>query len=58
MRREFVLRVAFSPTRLSAEHLREAYEVVTPVTERTVATTEQNESEQMRPVPRRRRRVP
>ncbi len=57
MRREFVLRVAFSPTRLSAEHLREAYEVVTPVTERTVATTEQNEAEQARPVPRRRRRV-
>jgi hypothetical protein len=48
--------VAFSPTRLSAEHLREAYEVVTPMTERTVVTAEQDEQDegqQARPVPRR-----
>jgi hypothetical protein len=36
MRRSFLLRVAFAPTRLSAEHLREAYEAVTPVLERTI----------------------
>ena len=36
MRRSFVLRVAFSPTRLSADHLREAYEAVTTVMERPV----------------------
>jgi hypothetical protein len=36
MRRGLVIRVAFSPTRLSADHLRAAYEVVTPVIERVV----------------------
>jgi hypothetical protein len=37
MRRGFEIRVAFSATRLSAEHLRAAYEVVTPMIERIVA---------------------
>jgi hypothetical protein len=43
MQRSFALRVAFSPTRLSAEHLRSAYEVVTPVIERTIAITDAGE---------------
>ena len=56
MRRSFVLRVAFSPTRLSTEHLREAYEVVTPVSERAVAVAEQQETQQeVRPLAGRRR---
>jgi hypothetical protein len=55
MRRNFVLRVAFSPTRLSAEHLREAYEVVTPVSERTIVTTESDEGRRTRPTERSRR---
>jgi len=36
MRRGLEIRVAFSPTRLSVEHLRAVYEVVTPMTERAV----------------------
>jgi hypothetical protein len=36
MRRGLEIRVAFVPTRLSVEHLRAVYEVVTPMTERTV----------------------
>ncbi len=31
MRRDFQIRVAFSPTRLSADRLRLAYELVSPV---------------------------
>jgi hypothetical protein len=30
------IRVAFEPTRLSAEHLRRAYEIVLPVVKRTM----------------------
>ncbi len=37
MRRGLEIRVAFSATRLSAEHLHAAYEVVTPMIERIVA---------------------
>lgn len=36
MRRGLEIRVAFAPTRLSVEHLRAVYEVVTPMTERAV----------------------
>jgi hypothetical protein len=36
MRRGLEIRVAFSPTRLSADQLRTAYEVVTPMSERVV----------------------
>ena len=36
MRRGLKIRVAFSPTRLSADHLRAVYEVVTPMIERVV----------------------
>jgi hypothetical protein len=36
MRRKLEIRVAFCPTRLSDEHLRCAYEVVTPVVERVM----------------------
>lgn len=39
MRRELEIRVAFVPTRLSVEHLRAVYEVVTPMTERVVVKT-------------------
>lgn len=44
MRKRFTLRVAFLPTRLSAEHLREAYEAVTPVIDRAVKSTVDTES--------------
>lgn len=37
MRGSFQVRVAFSPTRLAAEHLQSAYDVVTPVASRTIA---------------------
>jgi hypothetical protein len=37
MRRGFHLKIAFQPTRLSAEHLRNAYEVVIPITERSIS---------------------
>jgi len=37
MRRKLEIRVAFRPTRLSDEHLRCAYEVLTPVVERVVS---------------------
>jgi hypothetical protein len=40
MRRGLEIRVAFSPTRLSAEHLRAVYEVVTPMIERVVIKEE------------------
>lgn len=36
MRRRLEIRVAFAPTRLSAEHLRVAYEVVSAVVDRTI----------------------
>lgn len=36
MRRGMEIRVAFAPTRLSPEHLRAVYEIVTPVIERSV----------------------
>jgi hypothetical protein len=36
MRRGMEIRVAFAPTRLSPEHLRAVYELVTPVIERSV----------------------
>jgi hypothetical protein len=36
MRRGMEIRVAFAPTRLSPEHLRTVYEIVTPVIERSV----------------------
>jgi hypothetical protein len=39
-RRALTLRVAFAPTRLSAEYLRAAYDVVLPVVEREVSSTE------------------
>ena len=42
MRRGFAIRVAFSPTRLSAEHLRDVYEVVTPVIERVAVDAEED----------------
>jgi|HubBroStandDraft_4_1064222.scaffolds.fasta_scaffold18962_2 hypothetical protein len=35
-----MIRVAFSPTRLSADHLRAVYEVVTPIIERVVTREE------------------
>jgi hypothetical protein len=38
-RRALALRVAFAPTRLSAEYLRTAYDVVLPVVEREVSST-------------------
>ena len=43
MRRRFEIRVAFSATRLSAEHLRAAYEVVTPIVRRAIATKQSEE---------------
>lgn len=36
MRRGLEIRVAFAPTRLSAEHLRAAYEMVSAVVERAI----------------------
>lgn len=36
MRRGIQIRVAFAPTRLSAEHLHSAYEMVLPLVERSV----------------------
>ena len=36
MRRGMEIRVAFAPTRLSPEHLRAVYEMVTPVVDRSV----------------------
>lgn len=36
MRRGMEIRMAFAPTRLSPEHLRAVYEIVTPVIERSV----------------------
>ncbi len=36
MRRGLEIRVAFAPTRLSVEHLRAVYEMVTPVIDRAV----------------------
>jgi hypothetical protein len=38
MRRRLDIRVTFAPTRLSAEHLRVVYDVVTPLVERRVVT--------------------
>ena len=37
MRRGFKIQTAFSPTRLSAEYLHTAYEIVTPMIKRRVA---------------------
>ena len=45
MRRALEIRVAFSPTRLSEEYLRSAYEVVTPLIERAVVSTSEEQSE-------------
>jgi hypothetical protein len=42
MRREMQIRVAFEPTRLSAEYLRRAYEIVLPLVERTVTKAAEN----------------
>jgi hypothetical protein len=39
-RRELTMRVAFVPTRLSAEHLRTAYEIAIPIVERAVSIDE------------------
>ena len=36
MRRGLEIRVAFAPTRLSAEHLHAVYEMVTPIVDRAV----------------------
>jgi hypothetical protein len=36
MRRGLEIRLAFVPTRLSAEHLRAVYEMVTPVVDREI----------------------
>jgi hypothetical protein len=38
MRRHLTIRVSFSPTRMSQEYLRETYEMVTRVSERTIVT--------------------
>jgi hypothetical protein len=40
MRRGIKIREAFAPTRLSAMHLRAAYEVISPVIERPVVAAE------------------
>ena len=40
MRRTIEIREAFAPTRLSAAHLRKAYDVVSPVVERTIVGAE------------------
>jgi hypothetical protein len=40
MRRTIEIRQAFAPTRLSAAHLREVYNVVSPVVERTILRAE------------------
>jgi hypothetical protein len=40
MRRGIEIREAFAPTRLSAIHLRAAYEVISPVIERPVVAAE------------------
>ncbi len=37
MRRGIEIRTAFSPTRMSATHLRAVYQVVSPAVERTIA---------------------
>jgi hypothetical protein len=37
MRRGLEIRVAFRPTRLSTEHLRTAYEIATPMSERRIS---------------------
>ena len=42
MRRGLEIRVAFAPTRLSAEHLRAVYEMVTPVVNRAVVRESEN----------------
>lgn len=39
-RRELTMRVAFAPTRLSAEHLKTAYEIAIPIVERAVSIDE------------------
>jgi hypothetical protein len=39
-RRELTMHVAFAPTRLSAEHLRTAYEIAIPIVERAVSIDE------------------
>lgn len=60
MRRGLKIRVAFSPTRLSADHLRTVYEVVTPMIERivireedVVATRKRERSDEVAPRQRR-----
>jgi hypothetical protein len=62
MRRNFGIRVAFAPTRLAGEHLLEAYGVVMPVSERTIAIVDANDvsatSERRLARPEGRRRVP
>jgi hypothetical protein len=37
MRRQLDMSVAFAPTRLSADHLRVAYDIVMPIVERRIA---------------------
>jgi hypothetical protein len=43
MRRGLEIRMAFAPTRMSAVHLRAAYEVVSPVIERIVIVVDSAE---------------
>ncbi len=43
MRRRFEIRVAFTATRLSAEHLRFVYETVTPIVGRSVTAKRSQE---------------
>jgi hypothetical protein len=57
MRRGIEIRTAFAPTRLSAMHLRVAYEVVSPVVERTVTAATEREPAGDRVVARRRKGV-
>jgi hypothetical protein len=44
-RRALTLRVTFAPTRMSAEYLRAAYDVVLPVVEREVRSTKHLDDE-------------
>lgn len=56
MRRPFRFQVVFAPVRLSADHLRSAYELVVPVVEREVRAETEAEAKHHRPEPRERAR--
>jgi hypothetical protein len=56
MRRGLEIREAFAPTRLSATHLRTAYELVSPVIERPAAAAEPTADKQRVIAGERRRR--